>query len=40
MRDLIRRADAGDLAHRPATANNLNIERVLDLKLDTLYDQA
>ncbi|THW96558.1 hypothetical protein D6D15_00959 [Aureobasidium pullulans] len=40
MRDLIRRADAGDLAHRPAITNNLNIERVLDLKLDTWYDQA
>lgn len=40
MRDLIRRADAGYLAHRPAITNNLNIERVLDLKLDTWYDQA
>lgn len=40
MRDLIRRAAAGDLAHRPALTNNLNVERVLDLKLDTSYDQA
>ncbi|KAG2168057.1 hypothetical protein JADG_007796 [Aureobasidium aubasidani] len=39
MRDLIRRADAGYLAHRPAITNNLNIEQVLDLKLDTWYDQ-
>ncbi|TIA84027.1 hypothetical protein D6C76_01819 [Aureobasidium pullulans] len=39
MRELLKKADAGDLGHRPAQAATLNLERILDISQECYYDQ-